>query len=71
MRERMARVLSTVNNEQFTDFATLFTIEEGRRGVVVTLLAILELVKESLIELVQNEAYGPIYVKAPEHVNES
>jgi segregation and condensation protein A len=38
---------------------------------VVTLLAILELLKESLIEMIQTETYGPIYVKVPHHVNES
>ena len=60
-----------MNAEQFVEFASLFTLEEGRRGVVVTLLAILELIRESLLELIQTEAFGPIYVKAPQHVNES
>jgi len=64
VRERMTNVLDRVNRDKFTGFIDLFTPEEGRRGVVVTLLAILELLKESLIEMVQNEAYGPIYVKA-------
>ena len=64
VRERMTNVLESVNRDKFISFIDLFTPEEGRRGVVVTLLAILELIKESLIEMVQNEAYGPIYVKA-------
>jgi segregation and condensation protein A len=64
VRERMTNVLDSVKNENFSNFIDLFTPEEGRRGVVVTLLAILELIKESLIEMVQNEAFGPIYVKA-------
>ena len=64
VRERMTHVLGAINREKFTGFIDLFNPEEGRRGVVVTLLAILELIKESLIEMVQNEAYGPIYVKA-------
>jgi len=64
VRERMTNVLDSVKAEKFTNFLELFTVEEGRRGVVVTLLAILELIKESLIEMVQNDAYGPIYVKA-------
>jgi len=64
VRERMTNVLATVKAEKFSSFLDLFTPEEGRRGVVVTLLAILDLIKESLIEMVQNEAYGPIYVKA-------
>ena len=64
VRERMSRVLSKVKADHFTDFSELFTVEEGRSGVVVSLLAILELIKQSLIELVQTEAYGPIHVKA-------
>ena len=64
VRERMSRVLSTVSVEHFTDFGKLFTVEEGRSGVVVTLLAILELIKQSMLELVQTEPYGPIHVKA-------
>jgi segregation and condensation protein A len=71
VRERMSSILSVVNDKKFTEFVTLFTPEEGRRGVVVTLLAILELLKESLIEMIQTETYGPIYVKVPHHVNES
>ncbi|MHB8474264.1 MAG: segregation and condensation protein A [Gammaproteobacteria bacterium] len=63
VRERMSQVLATLTHERFTDFASLFTPEEGRMGVVVTFLAVLELIKESLIELVQAEAFGPIHVK--------
>ncbi|MEK6747733.1 MAG: ScpA family protein [Pseudomonadota bacterium] len=64
VRERMTNVMATLRTDQFADFVTLFSEHEGRRGVVVTFLAVLELIKERLIELVQNEAYGPIYVKA-------
>ena len=64
VRERMSMVLSALTHERFTDFASLFTPEEGRMGVVVTFLAVLELIKESLIELIQAEAFGPIHVKA-------
>jgi len=64
VRERMSIVLSAVGAEEFTDFTTLFQAEEGRMGVVVTFLAILELIKERLLELVQAEPYGPIHVKA-------
>jgi segregation and condensation protein A len=63
VRERMSSVLSAISANGFTDYTSLFTIEEGRRGVVVTLLAILELVKEQLIDLVQSEAYAPIHLK--------
>ena len=64
VRERMSTVLSALSAEGFTNYTSLFTIEEGRRGVVVTLLAILELVKEQLIDLVQSEAFAPIHLKA-------
>jgi segregation and condensation protein A len=64
VRERMSRVLAAVDSESFTEFTTLFDVEEGRLGVVVTFLAILELIKGSLIELVQAEPFAPIHVKA-------
>jgi segregation and condensation protein A len=64
VRERMSSVLSKVNSTRFTSFADLFTVEEGRMGVVVSFLAILELVKESLLELTQAEPFAPIHVKA-------
>jgi len=63
VRERMSNVLATLTTDRFTAFVSLFKPEEGRLGVVVTLLAILELIKGSLIELIQTEAYGPIHVK--------
>lgn len=64
IRERMSIVLSRVNSESFTPFASLFTTAEGRMGVVVSFIAILELIRQSIIELVQSEPYAPIYVKA-------
>jgi len=64
VRERMSTVLGRITAEGFTDYRTLFSIEEGRRGVVVTLLAILELVKEQLIDMVQSEPFSPIHIKA-------
>ena len=64
VRERMTMVLDKINADDFIDFKELFAVEEGRGGVIVALLAILELLKESLIEMVQNETNGPIYVKA-------
>jgi len=64
VRERMSLVLTRVSADRFIEFRELFTVEEGRAGVIVVLLAILELLKESLIEMVQNEINGPIYVKA-------
>lgn len=64
VRERMSNVLERVNADEFTEFVQLFRIEEGRMGVVVTFLAVLELIKESLLELIQAEPFAPIYVKA-------
>ncbi len=64
VRERMSTVLASLAREKFTEFTALFRIEEGRLGVVVTFLAVLELLKGSLIELVQADPFGPIHVKA-------
>ncbi len=64
VRERMSIILSRVDTESYTEFTSLFTPEEGKLGVVVTLLAVLELLKESLIELVQVQPFGAIHVKA-------
>lgn len=63
IRERMLKVLDAANAETFIPFVSLFTVEEGRMGVVVTFIAILELIRQSAIEIVQNEPYAPIYVK--------
>ncbi len=63
-RERMSQVLTMLSSNQFTPFVSLFTVEEGRLGVVVTFLAVMELIKESLVEIVQSEPFGPIHVKA-------
>lgn len=63
-RERMAQVLDRLAHSNFVPFVSLFRAEEGRLGVVVTFLAVMELIKESLVEIVQSEAFGPIHVKA-------
>ena len=63
-RERMSQVLSQLRGRRFVPFIELFKLEEGRNGVVVTFLALLELMKEALIEIVQSELMGPIHVKA-------
>ncbi len=62
-RERMSEVLERLKGGGFVPFVELFTAEEGKLGVVVTFMAILELVKESLIELVQNEPFAAIHVR--------
>ena len=63
-RERMSNVLDALREKQFVPFVSLFRVEEGRLGVVVTFLAIMELIKESLVEIVQTDNFGPIHVKA-------
>lgn len=64
VRERMTIILDAVNPDQFIEFSTLFKAEEGRAGIVVTFIAILQLFKDALLELMQNEINGPIYIKA-------
>ena len=63
VRERMTQILSVLNIGEFCEFSTCFTPEEGRQGIVVTFLAILELCKESSIDIVQSAPYAPIYLK--------
>ena len=62
-RERMAEVLDRLKGQAFVPFVSLFTAAEGKLGVVVTFMAVLELVKEQLIDLVQGDAFSPIHVK--------
>jgi segregation and condensation protein A len=63
VRQRMTDVLTALNATAFVDFVRLFRADEGRRGVTVTFVAILELLREGLIEIVQAEAYGPLHVR--------
>jgi segregation and condensation protein A len=71
VRERMSIVLKRISAERFIEFSLLFTAEEGRTGVVVTLLAILELIKEQYIELAQAEPFSPIHVRSNTLVTEA
>ncbi|NOX52767.1 MAG: segregation/condensation protein A [Gammaproteobacteria bacterium] len=65
VRDRMNVILSRVGKqEDFVPFFELFKAEEGRMGVVVSFLAIMELVRETLLEFVQAEPYAPIHVRA-------
>ncbi len=70
-RERMSKVLEMIQEHQFLPFVNLFKLEEGRAGVVVTFLAILELVKESLLEVIQADTLGVIYVSAKKQIDAS
>jgi segregation and condensation protein A len=64
VRERMSNVLVMLQAERYVDFIRLFDPAEGRMGVTVTFLAVLELLKEHLISVVQAELFGPIHVRA-------
>lgn len=63
-RERMADVLDRLRTGEFVPFVSLFRLEEGRAGVVVTFIAILELIKSALVEIIQSEPFAPIHLKA-------
>jgi segregation and condensation protein A len=65
VRERMTRIIDRLRKSPYLEFPEFFTIEEGRAGVVVTFLALMELARERLVDLVQNEPLGQIYVKSP------
>ncbi|MEJ2603214.1 MAG: segregation/condensation protein A [Gammaproteobacteria bacterium] len=68
VRQRMSEILSRIRGSQFTQFDQLFDVEEGRMGVAVTFIAILELLRESLIEVVQSEDFAPLHVRAASSV---
>ena len=70
IRERMTQILHHLNVDDFVEFTGLFTQQEGRSGVIVTFIAVLELLKEHVIEIVQSEIYAPIYIKPAGRVTE-
>lgn len=63
IRERMTRILSTLSVDDFVPFSSMFDSSEGRRGVIVTFIAVLELLKQRAIEIVQAQVFAPIYIK--------
>ena len=63
VRERMSHILGLAKSSGFVRFEDLFQLEEGRMGLVVTFVAILELIKDRMISVVQNEPYAPIHIK--------
>ena len=69
VRERMTRILSGLQSQKFISFEKMFDVEEGRLGVVVTFMAILELLRQNLLDIVQTEVYGSIYLKLIEVEN--
>ncbi|MBL8356582.1 MAG: segregation/condensation protein A, partial [Delftia acidovorans] len=63
VREYMSQVLKALQGRRFVEFETLFQPEKGSTVLVVTFIALLELAKETLIEITQAEAFAPIYVR--------
>lgn len=68
VRQRMSEILSRIRANEFTGFTDLFDPQEGRMGVAVTFIAILELLRESVIEVVQSEQYAPLHIRAASSV---
>lgn len=65
-REKMSEILARLSVQKFVPLVSLLIKEEGRLGVVVTFLAVMELMKDSMIEIVQSEPFAPIHVKSRE-----
>ena len=63
-REKMSEILIRISEREFVPLVSLLVREEGRLGIVVTFLAVMELMKDSLIELVQADPFGPIHLKS-------
>lgn len=61
-RQRMSEILAMLAANDFVEFGRLFKPEEGRMGVTVTFISILELMKEGLLDIVQAEPYAPLHV---------
>jgi segregation and condensation protein A len=66
VRERMTSIIDLLRKNPYMEFQYFFTAEEGRMGVVVTFLALMELTRERIVDIIQNEPMGQIYVKSPE-----
>jgi segregation and condensation protein A len=66
VRERMTYIIDRLRESPYLEFTEFFTVKEGRAGVVVTFLALMELTREQIIDIVQNEPLGRIYVKSPD-----
>jgi segregation and condensation protein A len=67
VRQRMSEVLALLGGPALVEFTRLFRPEEGRMGVTVTFAALLELLREGLVEIVQTEPYQPLHVRRAEH----
>ncbi|MBU14491.1 MAG: segregation/condensation protein A [Gammaproteobacteria bacterium] len=63
-REKMSEILERISEHKFMPLVALLIKNEGRLGVVVTFLAVMELLKDSLVEIVQSDPFGPIHIKS-------
>jgi len=64
VRQRMSEIIERLQGGELVDFAQLFRVEEGRMGVTVTFVALLELLREGLLDIVQADLYAPLHVRA-------
>ena len=64
IRERMTKILERISGDEYLNFYECFSLSEGRRGAVVSFIAILELIKQAMIDIVQTDLFGPIRIKA-------
>ncbi len=69
VRQRMSEVLTRLKSSKFVDFGQLFDPEEGKMGVAVTFIALLELLRSATIEVVQADAYAPLHIRASSGVH--
>ncbi|MEO7773128.1 MAG: ScpA family protein [Steroidobacteraceae bacterium] len=69
VRERMSDILAALEQSSFVDFVALFRPHEGKMGIAITFVAVLELVREGLIDIVQTEPYAPLHVRAADPAN--
>jgi segregation and condensation protein A len=64
VRQRMSEILARLQRAAFVEFGQLFAVEEGRMGVTVTFVALLELLREGLLEVTQADTFAPLHVRA-------
>jgi len=63
LRQRMSDIIRKIHSTRFIDFNELFDKNEGRLGIAITFLAILELLKDAMIDVVQNEEFAPMHIR--------
>ncbi len=63
-REKMSEIMVHLSGHKFVPLSSLLAKDEGRLGIVVTFLAVMELMKDSMVEIVQTDPFGPIHLKS-------